>query len=119
MKRSFQQIQVHKKLFDRDIYKQIVTLMRLVSCHVMRLGGDFGLAPVINANVICCKGLMSDEIRQQNNKSITLRLWGFHNGVNSPSVREQKHWIQYWLSKYLIHLDTYDAIKPYRTVARI
>lgn len=59
-------------------------MTRLVSCRVMRLRGDFGLAVVINANVICCKGLMSDEIRQQNNTIITLRLWGVHNEPNPP-----------------------------------
>lgn len=51
----------------------------------MRLGGDFGLAVLINANVICCRGLTSDEIRQQNNKIITLRLSGFHNKTDYDS----------------------------------
>lgn len=32
-------------------------MTRLVSCRVMRLEGDFGLAALTNANVICCKGL--------------------------------------------------------------
>lgn len=51
---------------------KLVTMTPLVCYRVMRLGSAFGLAMVINANVICCRVWRTTRLDSKNNTICTL-----------------------------------------------